>query len=127
MKTETPNETVNETTELAATEPTEVEATAETPEIRWSRPPADVLESADAWTVILDVPGASAQTVSVELDGRTLTVEATRGDHRGYRRAFELPVATDVDGIEAHAEAGVLTLTLPRKPEVQPRTIPVQG
>lgn len=40
---------------------------------------------------------------------------------------FTLPEGTDVDHVRAELKDGVLTVTLPKKPEVQPRKIAVQG
>jgi HSP20 family protein len=42
-----------------------------------------------------------------------------------YTRAFALPEKVDRDGIAARVEDGVLTLTLPKAKDAQPRRIPV--
>jgi HSP20 family molecular chaperone IbpA len=37
-----------------------------------------------------------------------------------------LPKPVDGNAVDAHVENGVLTLTLPKTPEAQPRVIPVK-
>jgi HSP20 family protein len=40
--------------------------------------------------------------------------------------AFSLPEGVDASGVQAERKSGVLTLTVPKVPEVQPRKIQVQ-
>ena len=44
-----------------------------------------------------------------------------------FERAFTLSEDFDADRIEAEMRGGVLTLTLPRAPEAQPKRIAVKG
>lgn len=102
-------------------------------------PPADVLESEKAIEINLDLPGIRAEDISVQLENDTLTVSAERpaaqSDGKAwlrqersfgrYFRTFTLP-----DTVTANPEAayrnGVLTLTLPKKEEVKPRSVKVK-
>ncbi|MCU4926385.1 Hsp20/alpha crystallin family protein [Halobacteria archaeon AArc-dxtr1] len=88
----------------------------------------DLLESEGAYLLVLDVPGASAETLEVTVDDGHISVEARREkpDGEGYRYVTEdRPLYHDVDlplpadatesGAEAVVERGVLELTLPKR------------
>jgi len=89
---------------------------------------ADLLESEDAYKLVVDLPGVSPETVDVTVEGRRLRVEARREkDHpaayrylREDRSLFldvELPLPPDAtdDGAEATIDRGVLHVTLPKR------------
>lgn len=91
---------------------------------------ADLLESDDEYLLVVDVPGATAESTDVTVEGGRLTVEALREDHapagfepveapRSPALAFELPLPPDVaeGGADASVERGVLELRLPRREE----------
>ncbi len=99
---------------------------------------ADLLEGEDAYLLVIDVPGATAETVDLRVDGRRLHVTARRTDSTPdgfeYRRQerdsaleFDLMVPPDVDADAATAEVerGVLEVELPR-PTSGETTIPVE-
>jgi HSP20 family protein len=94
---------------------------------RWSRPPADVLESEAELRVIFDMPGVRADDVAVELAGRVLTVSGVRSDGLGLRRALQLGDTVAPDGMEASLERGVLTVRLPKRAAAAPRRIAVRA
>jgi HSP20 family molecular chaperone IbpA len=88
---------------------------------------ADLLEDDDAYLLIVDLPGATAETVDITVDDGRLTIEARRGKEvpEGFRyvseeRALfldaELPLPSDATGADAEGriDRGVLTLTLPK-------------
>jgi HSP20 family protein len=88
-----------------------------------------------------DVPGLSENDVQISVAGNTVTlrgerkVEVPEGHsvHRRERSAvrfaksFELPARVDPDKVTATLKHGVLTLTLPRAAEVQPRQISIKA
>jgi HSP20 family protein len=45
--------------------------------------------------------------------------------HGSFSRSFTLPETVDRDKIQADYKDGVLTITIPQKPEVKAREIPV--
>jgi HSP20 family protein len=95
--------------------------------VTWYRPAVDVLESQDGLRLILDVPGVPPDAIQVQTENLTLTVQGARADKRfGWRRAFTLPSTVDTARIEARAENGVLTLTLPLLEAAKPRKIEVR-
>jgi HSP20 family molecular chaperone IbpA len=88
---------------------------------------ADLLESPDAFLLVVDVPGATADRTSVEARGQRLhvTVDRRLDDHgdfevreagRERELTWELPLPPDVDASAATAavDRGVLELELPR-------------
>ena len=113
------------------------------PEIDEVTPPAvDVTEDEKAFFVALEVPGVRPNEVKISLDGNRLIVqgekkaeddEQTDRMHRferrygSFSRTFTLPETVNTEAIEARAQDGVLTLTLPKFEKVAPRSIPVAG
>jgi HSP20 family molecular chaperone IbpA len=99
---------------------------------------ADLLESEEAYLLVLDLPGATADTVDVAVvDGR-LQVEARREksvpapfryltEERSLFLDADLPLPPDATGADAEGgvDRGVLTLRLPKTGEDHGETIPV--
>lgn len=89
---------------------------------------ADLLESDEAYLLLVDVPGASADSTDVTVEDGRLRVEAHREDAipegfepvdegaRAGALAFELPLPPDAatTGADATVERGVLELRLPK-------------
>lgn len=116
---------------------------AQTPETttggRIYQPLADIVESEEGYTLMLEMPGVAAQDVDVTLDKRVLTVrgkvhatepeklELAYGEYGegDFERAFTLSDDFDPDHIGAKVVNGLLTLTLPRAAEAQPKKIAV--
>ncbi len=103
-------------------------------------PAADVVESDDAFRVVLDMPGHDTGAIQIQVEDDTLTVKSERGFaepakgesvHRSERahgtffRSFAMPSAVDASKVEAKYENGVLTVVLPKREEAKPRTIKV--
>lgn len=90
---------------------------------------ADVRENATAYIVQFDVPGVAKDDITVDVDEKSVRVEATfkreavEGDAAvlservdgAVSRAFRLTQAVDAELATARHEHGVLTLTLPKK------------
>ncbi|GAB6879923.1 hypothetical protein JCM17823_21970 [Halorubrum gandharaense] len=101
---------------------------------------ADLLESDEAYVLVVDLPGATAETVEVFAEDGRLIVEARRekATPEGFRYVredrplfldAELPLPPDADGAAAEAdmERGVLEVTLPKRVGGEARAIPVEG
>jgi HSP20 family molecular chaperone IbpA len=99
---------------------------------------ADLLEADDAYRLVLDVPGVTADTADIRSDGRRLVIEARRGKsvpaafqyRREDRPLFldaELPLPPDADGDAATAEIdnGVLEIELPKADDSDGKPIPI--
>ena len=100
----------------------------------------DLLESDEAYLLVLDVPGVSAESLDVTVDGGHVTIEAQRekdlpGDYRYLeenRSMFvdaDLPLPSDAteQGAEASVSRGVLELRLAKREASAETTIDVVG
>ena len=101
----------------------------------------DLHETDQAYVINAVVPGVSAEALSITLHDGVLTIagevpQATHENSRAlllersygkFQRSLRLPLAVDANAVEAIVENGVLTLTLPKTPEAQPRMIPVKA
>jgi len=112
------------------------------PSLGWpaGAPPADVVETADAIVVRLDLPGHKGDELQLRVENDVLTVEAERkaiegkGEtfHRSERvfgrsaRSFTLPANVDSARTSASYVDGVLEITLPKREEAKPRNIQVK-
>jgi HSP20 family protein len=89
---------------------------------------ADLLESEDAYLVVVDLPGATGDSVDVAVEDGRVHIEASRGkdvprefryvqEERSLFLDTELPLPPDVGerGTEATVERGVLELRLPKR------------
>ncbi len=102
-------------------------------------PDTDIYETQEALVVAMDLPGVDKSRLSVSLERDQLTVEGeidftvyeglepvyAEYNVGHFSRTFALSSKIDRDGITARIAGGVLTLTLPRSPEQQPRRIQV--
>lgn len=132
--------TTNETREIQAREK-EVLATEDSRAGLVFRPDVDILEQSDSFVIHADMPGASEETVDVQLEKGILTLHArlaeppsqqTRtlyaeyGDG-SYYREFRLSEDIDVAAVSARMKDGVLELRLPKSASKRPRKISVQA
>ena len=98
---------------------------------RW-RPAADVFYDEDSVLVRLEIAGVPRAQIHVTLDGELLRVRGVRrppaGEERGrpqqveiasgpFERVLRVDADFDRDAVRAKLEDGVLSITLPRKPE----------
>lgn len=105
------------------------------------RPAMDVAENDDQVIVQIDLPGLSAEDVTVEVEDDLLTISGERSDSRDaeqeqityrerrygiFKRSLRLGDQIDAANVDATFANGVLTLVLPKKPEAQPQRITVQ-
>ena len=106
---------------------------------RYYVPHTDIYETEDALTVVMELPGVEKQDVSVNLENDTLRVEAqidsskyegleplyTEYNVGHFTRAFTLSSKIDQQKISALLDNGVLTLTLNKVKESEPRRIAI--
>ena len=125
---------VTQTAEKTATETPETTTGG-----RIYRPLSDIVETDEGVTLMLEMPGVAAEDVDVTFEKRVLTIrgkvqpttpeklqlayaEYGEGD---FERSFTLSDDFDPDKIGASVANGVLTVTLPRAAEAQPKKIAV--
>ena len=101
-----------------------------------------VKETKDAYLLHADLPGVKEENLEISLTGNRLSVSGHREQERrdqndtfyasersygSFTRAFTLPEGVDGEGVTADLKNGVLTLSVPKKPEVQPRKVAING
>tara|TARA_R110002072_G_scaffold303123_1_gene494702 strand:- start:129930 stop:130424 length:495 start_codon:yes stop_codon:yes gene_type:complete len=103
-----------------------------------AQPPVTIWESDERLVVEFDVPGVRQPDLEVSVEDGVLTVSGARksADHPGeqkhadfrcdkFSRSIKLHESLDPTSVEAELDSGVLTLSVGRRAEAQPRTIPV--
>lgn len=101
---------------------------------------ADLLEGDDAYLLVVDLPGATAETVDLTVERGRLRIEARR--QKGVPTEFryltedrplfldaELPLPPTVDGdaAEASVDRGVLEIRLPKASTTGGTRVPVSN
>ncbi|TKX78750.1 Hsp20/alpha crystallin family protein [Halorubrum sp. SD626R] len=99
---------------------------------------ADLLESDEGYVLVVDLPGATAETTEVLAEDGRLVIEGRREKAvpdgfryvREDRPLFldaELPLPADADesGADAEMDRGVLEVTIPKRSDDAARTIPI--
>ena len=112
-----------------------------TPAVDWV-PAVDVVELKDGFLLRADVPGVVAEDIEVSMEDGILTVSGVRaaeshdetdGVRRFERRTgrfsrrFSLPDTANAEGVAAKCANGILEVSIPKLPEVQPRRITVEA
>jgi HSP20 family protein len=103
-------------------------------------PPADVTVSEGDLVLTLDLPGLTADDVSIELVDGVLTVRGERKRPElangtssihserafgSFARRITVPKGVDADAIMASMDNGVLSLIVPKPERLKPRTIEI--
>ena len=109
----------------------------------WSRPspmPMDAYRSGDEYVVVFDLPGASPDSIDLDVERNVLTVKAERRpvavDEGVEMQVAERPLGVfsrqlflgdtlDTDRISASYENGVLTVRIPVAAQAKPRRIAI--
>jgi HSP20 family protein len=107
---------------------------------RYYVPTTDIYETADALKVVMEVPGVARDAIDIKVEDDTLRVEAridtakydgmeplyTEYNVGHFARSFSLSHHIDRQRIAAALEDGVLTLTLGKVQQAEPRRIEIQ-
>jgi HSP20 family protein len=103
-------------------------------------PRFDVKETKDAYVIDADLPGVKDEELDVSLSGNLLTISGQREEehrdegesyyamersHGSFARSFTMPDGVDAESVTADLKHGVLTVRIPKKPEVQPKRIAI--
>jgi HSP20 family molecular chaperone IbpA len=102
-------------------------------------PTADIFETEEALTVVLEMPGVAKDNVDVRVEGGILTVEGRIdfGKYEGlrpvygeynvgpFKRSFRLSSRINQTQINAKMRDGVIALVLPKVEETKPRRITI--
>ena len=128
--------------EMKVQEKAEVERNSEpTKPAKQFVPAVDIFESAEAVTLLADMPGVSKEGVDIKLEEGILTLKGTAVEHvtegrrellreyevGDFNRRFTISEAIDQNKISASIANGVLKVVLPKVKPVQPRKIEVRS
>ena len=95
-------------------------------------PSVDICEKEDMYEVTADLPGLDEKNVEVALSGDMLTIKGQREEKKeekkkdyyvserqfgAFERSFHIPEEVETGKIEAKFKNGVLTVSLPKKPD----------
>jgi HSP20 family protein len=131
---------MNESNELQVQNKKELESASETTvQARYFVPPADISETDEELTVVLEMPGVARDSVSADIENDKLTIEGrldftkyegfepvyTEYNIGHFKRSFVLSNKINQDRISADLNDGVLIVKLPKAEAVKPRKISV--
>lgn len=99
---------------------------------RWAAPAVDIVEKETAYEITAELPGMDEKTIEVKLANGGLTIKGEKHEEKeekkhdyflqersfgAFERSFAVPEGVDAEKIEASFKKGILTVTLPKKPE----------
>lgn len=105
-------------------------------------PAFEVKETKDAYLFKADVPGVKEADIDVTVQGNRLIIAGSRSEEKedknetyyscerrygSFSRAYTLPEGADLNNVHADLRTGVLTVAVPKLPEVQPKKIAVKA
>jgi HSP20 family protein len=105
-------------------------------------PHVDIHEEAERFVVVADLPGVDSKDIEITADKGVLTVKGERRSEKKsskdgfesverasgtFLRRFTLPESAEAEAIKATHVNGVLELSIPKRPQEQPRRISVQA
>jgi HSP20 family protein len=103
-------------------------------------PRFELKETKEAYVVNADLPGVKEADLEVALNGNLLSVKGQREEEHheegesfytsersygSFARTFTLPDSVDSEHVDANLKDGVLTVRVPKRPEAQPKRIPI--
>src|ERR1700748_267875 len=102
-------------------------------------PVTDIFETADALTVVLEMPGVDRDSIEANVEDDVVTIEG-RINHSKYEgmhpvyteynvghsaRSFQIPNTMNQSKISAQMKDGVVTIVLPKAEQTKPRKIQI--
>jgi HSP20 family protein len=105
-------------------------------------PSMDIMETDRAYVVEADLPGLTIEDIDVQVEANKLRIAGERKaeqhgqqghytyserTHGKFQRVFTLPEAVNVDSVEAKYANGVLTVSVPKSEDAQPKRIAIQA
>jgi HSP20 family protein len=105
-------------------------------------PRFEVKETKEAYVFKADLPGIVEKDLDITVTGNRITIAGKREaeerketdkyyayerTYGGFTRSFTLPEGADIDHLDADLRDGVLTMTIGKKPELQPKKVTVKA
>ena len=102
-------------------------------------PPVDIYENEDEILLYADMPGATKQDISVNIDNGQLELSGFRKLETSgavtweefcdvqYSRTFSVPQTIDINKVDAELKDGVLRLHLPKSEAAKPKQIEIKA
>ena len=118
------------------------EGTHYTSEVTTFLPAFEVRESKDRFLFVADLPGIKENDLEITLAGNRLVIAGARKvekmeetetyftaerSYGTFQRSFTLPQGIDVEHIVGDLKEGVLTLVVPKLPEMKAKKILIKG
>ena len=105
-------------------------------------PAFEVKENQESYLFKADVPGVKESDIEVTLTGNRITISGQRNEEKeektdtyyscerkygSFSRSYTLPDGADLEHVHADLKTGVLTVAVPKLPQVQPKKIAVNS
>ncbi len=106
-------------------------------------PRVDVMETKDSYIMDMELPGFTENDVEINLKDKVLSISSKKEEKKEekkegdwlirerkalcFSRRFTLPNDIDEEKVHAGFKNGLLSITIPRKPEAQARTIQISA
>ena len=108
-------------------------------EEKYTVPSATLKESPEGYELKIVVPGVGKEDADLHMEGKTLTLKthakyqnpagfkqvAAEFDRVNYAMSVEVPEMADPSTLTAKIENGILTVTMKKRPETQPKKIEI--
>ena len=100
-------------------------------------PKCNIIDYDASIDIVAEIPGLTKEDVSIKVEDGLLTLSGKSKEdqykhakfikrelkHSSFKRSFKIGDSLDSNKIDATFEAGILTITIPKKEEAKPRTI----
>jgi len=100
-------------------------------------PASDIYETADSYSIAIDLPGVARNALEIEVEDNRLIIKGVRNiestqSRRSERptgkfiRTFSIPSAVDQNLIGAEYKDGVLSVRLPKRQDPKPQKVEIK-
>jgi len=104
-------------------------------------PPVDIFETTESIVIMSELPGMKEEDMDIQVSDGVLTLKGEKkypieGEKDNYyrlersygkfNRSFSIPTSVDIGSVKANLKDGLLTVTLKKRAEIQPRVIKVE-
>ncbi len=105
-------------------------------------PEFEVKETKAGYVFKADLPGVREQDIDITVTGSRLTIAGKREEEKeqqgdtyytmersygSFSRSFTMPEGADMDNLQAELKSGVLSIHVPKRPEVQSKKIALKS